>query len=106
MAIYLEDKDQQRITDLWFLTNTWSPELHWHQGSVEISIDNPSDDLEYRIVVMASKGRNVKSYVAVDQFEFLQTDACELHPPEAKPLTTPAPITTPAPTEPPDREKF
>ena len=106
MAIFLEDKDEQKITDLWFLTNTWSPELQWHQGSVEISIDNPSDDLEYRIVVMASKGRNVKSYVAVDQFEFLQTDACELHPPEAKPLTTPAPITTPAPTEPPDREKF
>ena len=53
---------------------------------------------------MVSKGKNVKSYVAVDQFEFLQTSACELHPPEAKPLTTPAPVTTPAPTEPPGRK--
>jgi hypothetical protein len=53
---------------------------------------------------MASKGKNVKSYVAVDQYEFLQTSACELHPPEAIPLTTPAPVTTPAPTEPPGRK--
>ena len=81
-----------------------SDEQRWQQGSVEISIDNPSDELEYRIVVMVSKGKNVKSYVAVDQFEFLQTSACELHPPEAKPLTTPAPVTTPAPTEPPGRK--
>ena len=56
MAVYLEDKDGQRITDLWFLTSTWSQDENWHQGSVEISIDNPSDDLEYRIVIMASKG--------------------------------------------------
>ena len=55
------------------------------------------------------QGKTVNSYVALDQFEFLQTDACELHPPEAKPLTTPAPVTTtPKPTttatEPPGRK--
>ena len=103
MAVFLEDKDEQRITDLWFLTSTWSQDKNWHQGSVEISIENPSDDLEYRIVITVSKGRNKKSYVAVDQFEFLQTDACELHPPEA---TTPVPVTTAEPTEPPGRKFF
>ena len=103
MSVYLEDKNQQRFTDLWFLTNTWSDQEKWSQGSAKISIENPSDDLEYRIVVAVSKGRNKKSYVAVDQFEFLQTDACELHPPEA---TTPVPVTTAEPTEPPGRKFF
>ena len=59
MAVFLEDKDEQRITDLWFLTSTWSQDKIWHQGSVEISIENPSDDLEYRIVIMASKGLGI-----------------------------------------------
>ena len=54
------------------------------------------------------QGRNGKDFVAVDEFEFLQSEVCELKPPEAKPIVpttqppTP-PTTTPEPTEPPGR---
>ena len=42
------------------------------------------------------KGQNDKSFVAVDQFEFLQISACDILPAQATP--------TPAPTEPPGRK--
>ena len=59
----------------------------------------------------ATKGTSEESFVAVDEFAFLQTNACDLLPPEAKPVdppitTTPNPITTPAPTEPPGRKNL
>ena len=55
------------------------------------------------------QGKNGKDFVAVDEFEFLQSEICELSPPEAKPIvpTTQPPIpptTTPEPTEPPGRK--
>ena len=55
------------------------------------------------------QGKNGKDFVAVDEFEFLQSEVCELKPPEAKPIVpttqppTP-PTTTPEPTEPPGRK--
>ena len=64
-----------------------------------------------------SKGTNDQSFVAIDQFEFLQTGLdCGIIPDVAKPTeapptttsttttTTPPPPTTPAPTEPPGRK--
>ena len=59
----------------------------------------------------ATKGTSEESFVAVDEFAFLQTNACDLLPPEAKPVdppitTTPNPLTTPAPTEPPGRKNL
>ena len=59
----------------------------------------------------ATKGTSEESFVAVDEFAFLETMACDLLPPEAKPIdppitTTPNPITTPAPTEPPGRKNL
>ena len=42
------------------------------------------------------KGQNDQSFVAVDQFEFLQISACDILPAQAAP--------TPAPTEPPGRK--
>ena len=46
--------------------------------------------------------------MAVDEFEFLQSEICELKPPEAAPIvpTTQSPTTTPEPTEPPGRKFF
>ena len=59
----------------------------------------------------ATKGTSEESFAAVDEFAFLETIACDLLPPEAKPIdppitTTPNPITTPAPTEPPGRKNL
>ena len=57
-------------------------------------------------MVIAAKGGNKKSYVAIDQFQFLETSAgCELYPPEAQPPTTPTTteLTTTV-TEPPNRK--
>ena len=65
----------------------------------------------YQVKLRATKGTSEESFVAVDEFAFLQTNACDLLPPEAKPVdppitTTPSPITTPAPTEPPGRKNY
>ena len=55
------------------------------------------------------QGKNGKDFVAVDEFEVLQSEVCKLKPPEAKPIVpttqppTP-PTTTPEPTEPPGRK--
>ena len=66
--------------------------------------------LFFQIMVFAAKGNNKKSWIAVDEFEFLQSEICELYPPEAKPIeptTTPVPTTTtPEPTEPPGRNYY
>ena len=63
----------------------------------------------FQVKLRATKGTSEESFAAVDEFAFLETMACDLLPPEAKPIdppitTTPNPITTPAPTEPPGRK--
>ena len=54
--------------------------------------------------VKAQKGISQESFIAVDEFAFLQTEVCDLMPPEAKPPAPPVTTTTPAPTEPPGRK--
>ena len=54
--------------------------------------------------VKAQKGTSQESFIAVDEFAFLQTEVCDLMPPEAKPPAPPVTTTTPAPTEPPGRK--
>ena len=49
----------------------------------------------------AEKGKNDQSFVAVDEFAFLQTDLCDFSPTQAIPTEPP---TTPVPTEPPGRK--
>ena len=56
--------------------------------------------------MIAAKGGNKESYVAIDQFQFLETSAgCELYPPEAEPPTIPT-TTEYVPTEPPNRKYY
>ena len=59
----------------------------------------------FQVKVKAQKGTSPESFIAVDEFAFLQTDVlCDLMPPEAKPPEPPVTTTTPAPTEPPGRK--
>ena len=48
--------------------------------------------------VKAQKGTSQESFIAVDEFAFLQTAVCDFMPAEAVPTEPP---TTPTPTEPP-----
>ena len=52
-------------------------------------------------MILAEKGTNEESFVAVDEIKFLQTEICSFAPPQAVPTEPP---TTPAPTEPPGRK--
>ena len=52
-------------------------------------------------MMSAEKGKNDQSFVAVDEFAFLQTDLCDFSPTQAIPTEPP---TTPTPTEPPGRK--
>ena len=52
-------------------------------------------------MIEAEKGKNDESFVALDEFAFLQTDLCEFSPSQAFPTEPP---TTPTPTEPPGRK--
>ena len=54
-----------------------------------------------QVVIVAENGKNDESFVAVDEFTFLQTDVCDFMPSEAVPTEPP---TTPTPTEPPGRK--
>ena len=54
----------------------------------------------FQIVALARRGRNEQSFVAIDQFEFLQTDTCDFQPKEAWPTTTVQPPTTTTPLKP------
>ena len=54
-----------------------------------------------QVVIAAENGKNDESFVAVDEFTFLQTDVCDFMPSEAVPTEPP---TTPTPTEPPGRK--
>ena len=48
----------------------------------------------FQIVALARRGNNEQSFVAIDQFEFLQSDVCDFEPKEAWPTTAAPPTTT------------
>ena len=48
----------------------------------------------FQIVALARRGNNEQSFVAIDQFEFLQDDICDFEPKEAWPTTVAPPTTT------------
>ena len=74
--------------------------VHTNHNFIEINYRN----IIFQVVLIAAKGGNKESYVAIDQFQFLQIDkGCELFPPEAQPPTTPT-TTEYTPTEPPNRK--
>ena len=52
-------------------------------------------------MLSAENGKNEQSFIAVDEFAFLQSGICDFKPPEAIPTEPP---TTPEPTEPPGRK--
>ena len=100
---------------IWSLDQTWAQEEKWYLGSVEVTPIEAAEKPQYsvrsqahiklsvrfvyfylQIVVQTSKFGNENSFVAVDQFEFLQISKCEIRPQEATP--------TPPPTEPPSRK--
>ena len=55
-----------------------------------------------QVVIFAEKGKNDQSFIAVDEFAFLQTEAgCDFKPKEAVPTEPPPTTSTPEPTEPP-----
>ena len=61
-------------------------------------------------MIETTKGKNDKSFVAIDQFEFLQSGInCKIQPDAAKPQITTTVVstsTTPVPTEPPGRKNY
>ena len=74
------------------------------QGSKELRLLTLKLYIILQVVLIAAKGGNKESYVAIDQFQFLEIDkGCELFPPEATPPTTPT-TTEFTPTEPPNRK--
>lgn len=100
LTIFLENSKGEQIKVIWSLFDNWASDDAWKYGTVEIMpeiVDNP---YEYRVVVVAEKGSNNLSFVAVDEFEFIGINSCELSPPEADPNKP----TTPKPTEPPSRK--
>ena len=53
-------------------------------------------------MIFAEKGKNDQSFIAVDEFAFLQTgEGCDFKPKEAVPTEPPPTTSTPEPTEPP-----
>ena len=56
-----------------------------------------------QFLALARDGKNDESFVAIDRFEFLQTDSCEFEPKEAVPTTTSSTTTTLEPTPPPNK---
>ena len=45
----------------------------------------------FQIIALARRGNNEQSFVAIDQFEFLQDDICDFEPKEAWPTTVAPP---------------
>ena len=78
---------------IWSLDQNWAEEEKWYLGTVEVTPIEAAEKPQYQIVVTTNKFGNQNSFVAVDQFEFLQVSKCELSPAQAAP--------TPPPTEPP-----
>ena len=78
---------------IWSLDQSWVEEEKWYLGTVEVTPIEAAEKPQYQIVVTTNKSGNQNSFVAVDQFEFLQVSKCELSPSQAAP--------TPPPTEPP-----
>lgn len=90
---------------LWSLDDSFrdNEEPRWSEGRLEIKA-HEKEDAKFKIELLAKKGNNDKSFVAVDSFEFKNTGWCEFEPKEAVPTTTSSTTTTPTiPTEPPKR---
>ena len=117
LAIAMTNKDEEDAKIVWILSDSYNKNK-WVQGRVEI---RPPDDpnLEYRvcakvflllfsnattakcnfplflqIIALARRGNNEQSFVAIDQFEFLQSDTCDFEPKEAWPTTVAPPTTS------------
>ena len=58
----------------------------WETGQVHIA--NPDD---FTILIKAIRNGNKEGYAAVDDFEIVKNEECEIFPSDAKP---PSPITT------------
>ena len=108
LTIGLQNNKNENGKVLWQLDESWSNEGKWSKGRVELTPDDTSDDYEFKVFVLASKGQNNQSFIAFDEVLFVQTDKCDFEPKEAEPLpsttttvTTTAPSTTSPPTEPP-----
>ena len=78
---------------IWSLDQNWNNEQKWHEGRIEVTPIEAAEKPEYRIVFETPKGQNDQSFLAVDQFVFLQESSCGIMPAQAAP--------TPPPTEPP-----
>ena len=89
------NNDADDVFVVWALDETWQMgEAQWVEGRV--FIEESHQEKQYSVVITTNKGSNDQSYVAFDQVAFIQTENCELKPPEAMPITT----TTMAPTSP------
>ena len=78
---------------IWSLDQNWNTDQKWYEARVEVTPIEAAEKPEYRIVMETPKTHVDESFVAVDQFQFLQVSKCDILPAQATP--------TPAPTEPP-----
>ena len=94
------NSDADDVFVVWALDETWQMgEAKWVEGRV--FIEESHQEKEYSVVITTKKGSNDQSYVAFDQVAFIQTENCELKPPEAMPITTTTMAPTPPTTTPP-----
>ena len=100
LFILLEDKDMNEIKVIWKLEDHWSSDDMWTYGTAKAAPGEVGENFEYRIVMVAEKGDNKQSLVAVDEFELIGIENCATAPPDADPEKP----TTPMPTEPPNPE--
>lgn len=99
LSIILENGQGDVIGEIWRLHDKFSTDDIWMYGTVPIQ---PQEVEMYSVLMIAEKGDNNKSFVALDEFEFIETENCNLNPPEADPDAK----TTPQPTEPPGRKEI
>lgn len=94
------NSDADDVFVVWALDESWQMgEAKWVEGRV--FIEESHQEKEYSVVITTKKGSNDQSYVAFDQVAFIQTENCELKPPEAMPVTTTTMAPTPPTTTPP-----
>lgn len=107
LGLYLEDK-QGKPTLYWELSDSWNTEARWVQGQVRIEAEEVTQEYEYRVgfwAMWSPKDENVTTFIALDEFEFLEDQKdqkCPTLPPEAAPIKPTD--STPAPTEGPGRK--
>ena len=49
LAVFLENESQEKVKDLWLLRGGWSDVSGWDEGTVEFQIENPAEELKYRV---------------------------------------------------------